>query len=60
MPHGLAMIFSDDTIPGGMPFFAMSPLDSMGIYMFRMSPTESCVIWALPFDSAGGYLPTFL
>ena len=59
MPHGLAMIFSDDTIPGGMPFFAMSPLDSMGIYMFPYVPDGEFVIWALPFDSAGGYLPTF-
>jgi len=57
--HGLAMIFSDDTIPGGMPFFAMSPLDSMGVYMFPYVPNGEFVIWALPLDSAGGYLPTF-
>jgi PKD repeat protein len=59
MPHGLAMIFSDDTVPGGMPFFAMSPLDSMGIYMFPYVPEGQFVIWALPFDSMGGYLPTY-
>jgi len=59
MLHGLAMIFSNDTMPGGMPFFAMSPLDSMGIYMFPYVPNGVFVIWALPFDSIGGYLPTF-
>jgi PKD repeat protein len=56
---GLAMIFSDDTLPGGMPFFAMSPLDSMGVYMFPYVPSGQFVIWALPFDSVGHYLPTF-
>lgn len=59
MPHGLAMIFSDDTIPGGLQFFAMSPLDSMGVYLFPYVPDGEFVIWALPFDSVGGYLPTF-
>jgi len=59
MPHGIAMIFSDDTMPGGMPFFAMSPLDSMGVYMFPYVPDGQFVIWALPFDSLGGFLPTF-
>jgi len=57
--HGLAMIFSDDTIPGGMPFFAMSPLDSAGVYYFPYVPNGQFIIWALPFDSLGGYLPTF-
>ncbi len=57
--HGLAMIFSDDTVAGGMPFFAMSPLDSMGVYYFPYVPSGQFVIWALPFDSLGGYLPTF-
>ncbi|MCX6286800.1 MAG: PKD domain-containing protein [Bacteroidetes bacterium] len=56
---GMVMIFSNDTMPGGMPFFAMSPIDSMGIYMFPYVPNGHFVIWALPFDSAGGYLPTF-
>jgi len=59
MPRGLAMIFSDDTIQGGMPFFAVSPLDSLGIYMFPYVPDGQFVIWALPFDSVGGYLPTY-
>ncbi len=59
MPHGVAMIFSDDTLPGGMPFFAMSPLDSAGIYMFPYVPNGEFVIWAVPFDSIGGYLPTY-
>jgi PKD repeat protein len=59
MPHGVAMIFSDDTMPGGMPFFAMSPLDSTGIYMFPYVPNGEFVIWAVPFDSIGGYLPTY-
>ncbi|MEI8005395.1 MAG: PKD domain-containing protein [Bacteroidota bacterium] len=59
MEHGLAMIFSDDTVAGGMPFFAMSPLDSAGVYMFPYVPSGQFVIWALPFDSVGGYLPTF-
>jgi PKD repeat protein len=59
MPHGLAMIFSDDTVPGGMPFFAMSPLDSLGVYMFPYVPNGEFVIWAIPFDSMGGYLPTY-
>jgi hypothetical protein len=59
MEHGLAMIFSNDTIPGGMPFFAMSPLDSAGVYFFPYVPNGHFVVWALPFDSAGGYLPTF-
>jgi hypothetical protein len=55
----MAMIFSDDTVPGGMPFIAASPLDSAGIYMFPYVPSGRYVIWALPFDSAGEYLPTF-
>ena len=59
MHFGLAMIFSDDTVPGGMPFIAVSPLDSAGIYMFPYVPGGRYVIWALPFDSAGEYLPTF-
>jgi PKD repeat protein len=59
MSRGLAMIFSDDTVPGGMPYFAMSPLDSTGIYMFPYVPNGEFVIWAVPFDSVGGYLPTF-
>ncbi|MCX6242202.1 MAG: PKD domain-containing protein [Bacteroidetes bacterium] len=56
---GMAMIFSDDTLPGGLPFFAMSPLDSMGVYMFPYVPDGQFVIWAMPFDSTGSYLPTF-
>lgn len=56
---GMAMIFSNDTVPGGMPFFASSPLDSMGVYTFPYVPSGSYVIWAMPFDSAGQYLPTF-
>ncbi len=59
MPHGVAMIFSADTLPGGMPYFAMSPLDSTGIYMFPYVPNGEFVIWAVPFDSTGGYLPTY-
>jgi PKD repeat protein len=59
MLHGMAMIFSDDTMPGGMPFFAMSPLDSLGVYMFPYVPNGQYVIWAVPFDSMGGYLPTY-
>ena len=59
MPHGIAMIFSDDTMSGGMPYFAMSPLDSVGIYIFPYVPNGQFVIWAVPFDSIGGYLPTF-
>jgi len=56
---GLAMIFSDDTLPGGMPFIASSPLDSNGIFIFPYVPGGRYVIWALPFDSAGEFLPTF-
>lgn len=56
---GMAMIFSNDTIPGGMPFFASSLLDSMGVYTFPYVPSGSYVIWAMPFDSTGEYLPTF-
>jgi PKD repeat protein len=59
LTFGMAMIFSDDTVPGGMPFIAASPLDSAGIYMFPYVPSGRYVIWALPFDSAGEYLPTF-
>ncbi|MGA3013225.1 MAG: PKD domain-containing protein [Bacteroidales bacterium] len=57
--HGLAMIFSNDTITGGMPYFSMSLIDSTGIYMFPYVPNGDYVIWALPFDSLGGFLPTF-
>jgi PKD repeat protein len=56
---GLAMIFSNDTVTGGMPFFSMAPIDSAGIYMFPYVPGGDYVIWALPFDSLGGFLPTF-
>jgi len=59
MGAGMAMIFSNDTIPGGMPFFAACPIDSMGTYYFPYVPAGNYVIWAMPFDSAGGYLPTF-
>ena len=59
MTFGLAMIFSDDTVQGGLPYFAISPLDSAGIYMFPYVPNGEYVIWAVPFDSAGAYLPTF-
>ena len=56
---GMAMIFSTTPMPGGMPFVAVSLLDSMGIYVFPYVPDGEFVIWALPFDSAGAYLPTF-
>ena len=56
---GMAMIFSDDSVAGGLPFFAISPLDSAGMYMFPFVPDGQFVIWALPFDSVGVYLPTF-
>ncbi|MEI7492666.1 MAG: PKD domain-containing protein [Bacteroidota bacterium] len=59
LPFGMAMIFSNDTLPGGQPFFAASPIDSMGVYMFPYVPNGHFVIWAMPFDSTGGFLPTF-
>ncbi|MCX6284046.1 MAG: PKD domain-containing protein, partial [Bacteroidetes bacterium] len=59
LPFGMAMIFSNDTMPGGAPFFAASPIDSMGVYMFPYVPNGHFVIWAMPFDSTGGFLPTF-
>jgi PKD repeat protein len=57
--HGMAMIFSTDTMPGGMPFFANCLLDSVGVYTFPYVPNGDFLIWAMPFDSLGGYLPTF-
>jgi PKD repeat protein len=56
---GVVMIFSDTILPGIMPYFAISPLDSMGMYRFPFVPNGEFVIWALPFDSVGSYLPTF-
>ena len=56
---GMAMIYSTNVMPGGMPFVAASPLDSMGIYVFPYVPDGEYVIWALPFDSVGAYLPTY-
>jgi len=59
LTEGMAMIFGVNTPPNVPPFFAAVPLDSMGIYYFAYVPAGEFVIWALPFDSTGGYLPTF-
>lgn len=59
MNAGMVMIFGLDTIPGAMPFFANDIVDSSGVYMFPYVPEGDYIIWAMPFDSVGGYLPTY-
>jgi PKD repeat protein len=59
LDHGMAMIFGVNTPQNVPPFFATCPIDSMGVYYFAYVPEGDFVIWAMPFDSAGGYLPTF-
>jgi PKD repeat protein len=59
MAMGMVMIFGLDTVPGTLPFFASDIVDSMGVYMFPYVPEGDFIVWALPFDSTGGYLPTY-
>ncbi len=59
LTSGLAMIFSLDTAANTIPYFDSHVIDSAGVYYFEYVPQGNYVIWALPFDSMGGYLPTF-
>ena len=59
MNHGLVMIFSVDTSLVNPPFVASCFLNPFGAYTFPYVPGGDYVIWALPFDSVGGYLPTY-
>ncbi len=59
MSHGLVMIFALDTSTTHPPFVATSFLNPIGAYAFPYVPGGEYVIWALPFDSAGEYLPTY-
>jgi PKD repeat protein len=56
---GMVMIFGVDTTQTNPPYFALSYIDSLGVYMFPYVPNGDYVIWAVPFDSVGGYLPTY-
>ncbi|MEI6898617.1 MAG: PKD domain-containing protein [Bacteroidota bacterium] len=58
LAEGMAMIFSLDG-PNTLPFFAVSIIDSMGIYSFPYVPQGNFVIWAIPANITGGYLPTY-
>ena len=55
---GMVMIFEVDTTGNSEPFFAVSPVDSNGVYYFTMVPDGSYYILAMPLDS-NGYLPTY-
>jgi len=59
LTFGMVMIFSVDTMPNTPPFFAFDLIHPMGEYLFPAVPNGNYVIWAMPFDSAGQYLPTF-
>jgi PKD repeat protein len=59
LSQGFAMIFSLDTSSNPLPYFAVSYIDSSGVYYFPYVPDGNYVVWAFPFDSTGGYLPTF-
>lgn len=59
LSSGMVMIFSTDTGSNLIPYVDTHVIDSMGIYYFPYVPQGHYVIWAMPFDSAGGYLPTF-
>ncbi|MCX6244564.1 MAG: PKD domain-containing protein [Bacteroidetes bacterium] len=56
---GMVMIFGVDTTQTNPPYFAQSYIDSAGIYVFPYVPVGDYIIWAVPFDSTGGYLPTY-
>jgi PKD repeat protein len=55
---GFVMIFSLESDPNYYPYFAVTPVDSMGVYVFPFVPNGIFNLIAVPMDN-NGYMPTY-